>query len=390
MKNTRLLRAFVTTIALCKTGKNNLGTLFKSNSAGERKIRLGTVVQKSAATAEKGSLLAVVTAPNFPDHDGLLVDDASVIEQSAHEFLRDHRQLDIEHDGNILGPEAAYVAESFIIGEGDKRFAEWKDYDGNPVDVTGGWAVRIQIDDPELRAAYRDGDWDGVSMFGLAATEPVEKSAASKRVLDRLARSSEGESDMDEAKLLEMFKALGDQMKEGFSVLAQSLSATPGTPDPAPAADPASQAGDGSNSADPVQAAIDALTKPVVPADINSPTAMQRFADEQRAYELTVKQLKGELTAEGIAALACSLSESLPTDEEAGIEQEDTPAERDLKRQLFELRKSRNTPEEVAEVDHELETVRKSRSSFASAISGAYNQNIGAVGSPSSFKKVKA
>lgn len=377
----RIIRAVVTTIALCKRGKNNLQTIFKS-ADGPEELKLDTIVRKGT---EDGSLLAVVYAPNLADQDGHMADDAKVIERSAHEFLRDHRKLDIEHDGKPLPPEAAYVAESFIIGAGDERFRDWKDYDGNPVDVTGGWAVNIQIDDPELRAAYRDGDWDGVSMFGLAATEPVGKSKAAQRVLDRMtARSdeSQGVTDMDETKLAAMFDALGTKLVEAIS------KAVAAPVEPKPKAKSEDDEPD-EKPVDPVQAAIAALEKPKVPADINSPTQMAAFADAQRSYELTVKQLKGELTAADVAEMVKSMTAKLPTDTECGIEADDTPRERELKRQLFEVKKSRNAPEDSKSEEDELVEVRKSRSALASRIAAAYNANVGA-DSGKSFRKVKA
>lgn len=377
----RITRAIVQRIALCKRGKNGLKTMFKS-ADGPESLELDTIVRKGS---EEGSLLAVVYAPNLPDDDGHLADDAKVIERSAHEFLRDFRQLDIEHDGKVLPHEAAYVAESFIVGAGDERFADWKDYAGRPVDVTGGWAVRIQIDDPELRAAYRDGDWDGVSMFGLAATEPVSKSkAASQRVLDRLTSRSgdtQGENDMNEEQLKEMFKSLGDRLVEAISKAVVA---------PAPAKPEAKETeAETETEQDPIQAQIDALKKPEVPTDINSPTAMQAFADAQRAYELKVKQIRGELTSEQVAEMVKSMTNKLPSDEECGIEDSDSPRERELKRQLFEVKKSRNAPEEKPDTEQaRVEEVRKARSKTASLISGSYNESVGTAPSRS-FRTVK-
>ena len=364
----KITRAIVMAIALCKRGKNNLETIFKSK--GAEVVRLDTISKSS----EDGSLLAVVYAPNIPDEDGHVAEDLKVIEESAHEFLRDFRKLDIEHDGKALTDKQAYVAESFIVGEGDKRFADWKDYDGKPVDVTGGWAVKIQIDDPELRAAYRNGDWDGVSMFGLAATEPtMERKAASQRVLDRMKRSAdpEQELDMDEKELKAMFKSLGDNLVTAINEIA-----------------PSKKKEDVEDDLDPIAKAVAAIEKPEVPDDLTDAKAMDIFAKSMASYELKVKAAKGELTASDVVEMSKALTSTMPTNEEAGIEDEDSPRERELKRELFEVRKSRNTDAEGDQEDS-LEAVAKSRKKGASLIAGAYNKNSGAE-TASSFRKVKA
>jgi hypothetical protein len=53
--------------------------------------------------------------------------------------------------------------------------ARFKDRAGSKVDVTGGWAVVIKIENEELRKKYRTGEWDGVSMAGPGRVENLNK-----------------------------------------------------------------------------------------------------------------------------------------------------------------------------------------------------------------------
>lgn len=201
---------------------------------------------------------------------------------------------------------------------------------------------------------------------------------------------------MDETKLAAMFEALGNKLVECISK-AVAAPVEPKAPvkngkDGKDGKD-GKEGKDGNDGKDepvnPVQAAIEKLEKPKVPDDVTSPTAMDAFARAQSAYELKVRQIKGELTAAEVAEMVKSMTAKLPSDEECGIEADDSPRERELKRQLFEVKKSRNAPEDNTKSEEDkLEEVRKSRSTLASSISGAYNATVGAEGR--SFRKVKA
>lgn len=163
-KTREILEADIRFISLCPRGKNGFATLFKAETA---MAHFEGLSKAQGDIMEKGELLAVVWAPNIADSDGDF-SSPEAVEQIAHSYMKNAAKVDLIHDCEALPKDAAYVTESFIIQADDERFAQWPGYDGEPADVTGGWAVKMQIDDPTLRAAYRDGEWNGVSMYGPA------------------------------------------------------------------------------------------------------------------------------------------------------------------------------------------------------------------------------
>lgn len=164
----RILKAEITFISLVPRGANKMPVIYKSADGQDLgSFGLETLVQKGS---EEGELTAVVYAPESRDSQGDIA-SAAVIKQMAHSFQKSGGQIDIKHDGHPVDRDQAYVAESFLIAKGDARFADLKDYDNKPVDATGAWAVVIKVDDPDLRRLYREGGWDGVSMFGTASVQ---------------------------------------------------------------------------------------------------------------------------------------------------------------------------------------------------------------------------
>ncbi len=163
----RIQKARIQWLTLCPRGKNQMPVLYKSDGT----VEFATVTK---ADEDLGEITAIVYPVERADSDGHLA-GASVIRDMAHHFQKEGGQIDIRHDGKVVDKDRAYVAESFIVQKGDPRFAEMKDYDGNPVDATDAWATVIKIDDPKLRQLYKDGEWNGVSMAGQGVLS-VEKS----------------------------------------------------------------------------------------------------------------------------------------------------------------------------------------------------------------------
>ncbi len=349
----RIKSASITTIALCRRGKNGMRTLYKDDGS----VQFETLIKAGA----ENELLAVVYAPERPDDDGDFA-EAPVIKAMAHEYLRDHRGLDIEHDGKKLPNSAAYVAESFIVAKGDSRFQDWKNYDGEAVgDLTGAWANVIKLEDPALQKAYREGDLDGVSMFGRAAVERVDTKAASKRVADRLGKSrgTQGENDMDETKLKELLSGFRAEIATMVkSTIAEALKpAEPKNEKPT-------------------------LTAPVFKGNPSNPTDLEAFENELRGYELTKAMAEGKLTADQVATMRKSLAAGDASDAEVGIESTDTPRERELKRELFKARKSRNAPERKGDEGGDSEAeLRKANEAEGLAIAKVFNERRTASGS---------
>lgn len=169
----RILKAFPRFVSLVPRGANKLPVLYKTE---DETVSFNTLVKAGADFDEKGEITAVVYAPEVRDAHGDIA-SADVIAEMSQWFMKSGAKLDVRHEGKALTPEQAFVSENFIIQKGDERFANWKDTDGNPVDVTGGWAQVIKIDDPALRKSYRDGEWQGVSLEGPGVVQ-VEKTMA--------------------------------------------------------------------------------------------------------------------------------------------------------------------------------------------------------------------
>jgi len=192
-------------------------------------IDMDMLIKAAPAFDDKGELLAVVYAPELRDSQGDIA-SASVIKDMAYEAAQKGLpQIDIRHDGKALDRSKAYVAESFIVQKGDSRFEGFKDYDGKAVDVAGGWATVIKIEDPELRKAFKNGEWNGVSMAGHAAVETEKSDEMVERILKslvtRITTSKDGDIPMDEKALKtllaesnaelvkEIAKAVGEALK---------------------------------------------------------------------------------------------------------------------------------------------------------------------------------
>lgn len=228
----RIKSARISFISLVPRGANRIPVLYKSE---DQTAQFDCLV-KDDRFAEHGELTAVVYAPETTDSQGDIA-SATVIKQMAHDYVRNIGSVDVQHDTRALPREKVTVVESFIIQKNDSRFTDLKDYSGRPVDATGGWGVVIKVDDPELRRLYREGHWNGVSMFGPAIVEPIAKSAGS--IADALAQRLGGgtnndtkENDMDikelEAALAKSNDALATKLADTIVAgLAKALKPEP-------------------------------------------------------------------------------------------------------------------------------------------------------------------
>lgn len=192
-KKRRIKKAKVDFISLVPKGANLLRTMYKS---ADGHFELATLTKD---INEQGEIYAVVYAPELRDHQGDIA-SAEVIKEMAYDFAKSGLGIDIRHNEKPLSKDDIFVAESTIIQKGDDRFAGITDYDGNTVDVEGGWGVVLKVENEDLRKMYREGDWQGVSMGGSMLVvedkdEPLEKEAKSRveRAVERL-RSALGMS----------------------------------------------------------------------------------------------------------------------------------------------------------------------------------------------------
>ncbi len=165
----QILSGKVDFLSLCPLGANMLSTLYKSDD-GNKKVELASI---SKEMSEQGELICCVYAPDMTDSQGDTA-SAEVIKSFAYDYAQNGGSLDINHNEKTLSNEDILVAESTIIQKGDPRFADMKDYEGYDVDVTGGWGVILKVESEDLRKFYRDGDWNGISMGGVAIVKDVE------------------------------------------------------------------------------------------------------------------------------------------------------------------------------------------------------------------------
>ena len=188
----RIKKASVRFLSLCPKGANRLPVLYKEDKGEQGETTFDAQMLTKAADNfdEKGELLAVVYAPDLVDADGEYAPQ-DVIREAMHGMAKEGHQIDVRHNEQPVAKSDAFVAESFEIQKGDPRFADMKDYDGNAVDVAGGWGVLIKIESEDLRQKYRDGEWAGISMGGTympEITKAHDEETAVRRTMKALAK----------------------------------------------------------------------------------------------------------------------------------------------------------------------------------------------------------
>src|SRR5690606_3383333 len=198
----RIKKARITHISLVPRGANRMPVLYKQDGS----IQFDLLTKVGSDFDEEGELLAVVYVPELRDSQGDIA-SAKVVKEMMHSFAKEGKGIDIRHDGKPVGKDRAFVAEQFLVQKGDSRFAGFKDYDGNEVDVTGAWAVIIKIEDEELRRLYREGQWNGVSMGGVGEVEE-EKEGILKEILKALGLANNRNNGDQDMTAEELAKAL--------------------------------------------------------------------------------------------------------------------------------------------------------------------------------------
>jgi hypothetical protein len=195
-------------------------------------------------------------------------------------------------------------------------------------------------------------------MFGQAALERVDTTAASKRVADRLGKSrdaqQEQEIEMDEKQLKEILSGFKAEMVEVVKSTVATLSK--------PAEKTEEKATD---------------ETPVFSGDATKPADLEAFAGVLKAHEINKSLKSGKMTAEQIVALAKSLSAVEPSDEDAGVVAGDSPEVIGLKRQLFKAQRTRNAPEGGASADEGVESIAKAAADEGRSIAAVYNEQRG-------------
>lgn len=169
----RILQSKIDFLSLCPRGANTIQTVYKAEDGENKSISFSAITKDMT---EQGELITCVYAPDLVDSQGDIA-SAEVIKDMAYGFAKEGKGIDIRHNGKAVDKEEAYVAESFIIQKNDPRFEGMKDYDGDVVNVTGGWGSVIKIENEELRKLYKSGEWGGISIGGISFVQNEEEDA---------------------------------------------------------------------------------------------------------------------------------------------------------------------------------------------------------------------
>lgn len=191
-------------LSLVPRGANRLPVLYKSE---DKTVDWQPLCKFDA---ELGELLAVAYPAESRDSQGDIA-SADVVRKMAHSFAKNGAKIDIRHKGVALTKDQVYVAENFIVQKGDARFEGWKDYSGQPVNLTGAWATVLKIEDETLRKAYRDGEWQGVSFMGPAELLLEKDDPKIGELLDALAKKMQGKEDVVSITADELKKILDER-----------------------------------------------------------------------------------------------------------------------------------------------------------------------------------
>jgi len=161
----KLINLEVQFISLVEAGANQKQIIWKSQDNREQTWWREVPIRKTVE--EKKIVYGIVYAPDEVDSQGDYA-TAEVIEQAAYNFMKSLRLWQVDKDHNFE-PEAAFVAESWLIRPPDSLFPEEK---------AGAWAVAIKIEDEDLWARIKGGAYRALSLAGYAERVNVEKAKA--------------------------------------------------------------------------------------------------------------------------------------------------------------------------------------------------------------------
>lgn len=332
----RIKKATVRFLSLCKRGMNQMPIAYK---AEDGTATFQTLTKALPGFDEQGELLAVGWPANYRDGEGDIADTVQVVKGMAHSFMLNGAALDIQHDGKTIDKSRAYVAESFIVQKGDTRFADFKDYNQKPVDVTDSWAVLIKIEDPALRALYKSEGWNGVSFSG-----PVELEHEDNNILKKLMQffrsQPTGDDDLKPEELAPILTAnnnalvtaLKEALKPGTPPVVEKTEAQKAAEAEAAKPKPPVFKGNPANKAD-VKKHIEALKafRLQENVDWSDPKAVENYC---KSLDKPAEKSEDEEENEEEEVEKDELEES----------EEDTDQVKALKRQLKKLQKSSDAP----------------------------------------------
>ena len=277
----RIIEADIKFVSLCPAGMNGIQTLYKS---ADKRAEFRGVTKASTEFDEKGEIHACVWAPNRIDREGDWA-DTSTVEKMAHAFARNGLSIDMVHNEVALSKDDVFVAENFIIQKGDPRFEGMKDHEGKDIgDLTGGWGIVLKVLNEDLKKAYREGAWNGVSMAGPAVVAdeapPIDDRlvAAMKSALG-IRDTENQEVDVTKEEMEALLKAQTDSLKDLIKTeVATAVEEKVGkSEEDQPKDEPKDEVDLDLTDADAVEKRIAALKMAKV--DKNDPEALQKHLD---------------------------------------------------------------------------------------------------------------
>lgn len=260
---------------------------------------------------EEGLLLSLIYVPNMVDAQGHYA-EADTVRDMAHGFAREGMRLDINHERRPLDKSRAYVAESFIVQPGDPRFSDWKDTQGNRIDATGGWGMAIQLVDETLRKNYREGGWDGTSLYAHQGEyELIEEATpkAASAALDLNLKKTQNDMTPEE-----LAAALALANKPVLARLEALEKAAPDPKDEEIAALKLQLEGKGK----PEDKPMGKSEAPKLPSDVTDTKAMAKYQGALAVHEL--QQSHDLTTSEGLAKFQDELAKLNEDPEEEAYE----------------------------------------------------------------------
>lgn len=181
----RIIKALITHISLVPKGANGKDFLIVKNQEREDSLIKSVPILKT--DDDKRLVTGVVYAPDTVDSQGDFM-EAEAIEESAHEFMKNYRNIDIKHSFNEN--HNIQVVESYIAKSDFKI--------NNELIKKGTWLMTIWVNDDEVWESVKRGEFKGFSMGGTGIREEVKK-----------------ENEMTEEQIRELVKnEIGEAVKE--------------------------------------------------------------------------------------------------------------------------------------------------------------------------------
>lgn len=163
-------------ISLVNKGANRKEVIYKSAEGKEDAPSKEVEVKKY--DEELGIMYGVVYSPDEVDTQGDQA-SASEIRKAAYQYMKKSSagKVDLEHNTQ---PQAAFVAESWILQKNDSTF---------PNEKEGSWAVGIKLESEELKKAVKAGELKAFSIGGRAERTEVTKSEGGEKTLSTFMKS---------------------------------------------------------------------------------------------------------------------------------------------------------------------------------------------------------